>query len=112
MTIKQALLAPLFLLAACGPAAEGEPVTVIEFGENGETITRKQGEDEAQAPAQPAAESACERLTFQETVLTHCIADPAKHRIATVLGPPASQLCRAGEVTQQRAGLRDERRHV
>jgi len=88
-------------LAACGQQAEGEPVTVIEFGENGETITRTDGEgvqaEEAEQAPAVAAESACERLTFQEVVLTHCIADPAKHTIRTTLGAPYRTFSRLAE---------------
>lgn len=90
--IRTLLLALPLTLSACGQQAEGEPVTVIEFGEDGETVTRVEGEtsDEVVPEAAPAvaAESACERLTFQDVVLTHCVAVPAKHRITTVLGPP------------------------
>lgn len=79
------VLSLLLALAACGQQQEGEPVTVIEFGENGETVTRK----EAPAPSPSvAADSACEKVRFENVVLTHCIADPERHGIATVLGPP------------------------
>lgn len=83
---------PLFLLlAACGQQPEGEPVTVIEFGEDGTTTTKTvggEGEQVAEAEAPTAVESACEKVSYQDVPLTHCIADPAKHRIATVLGDP------------------------
>ncbi|ABC63390.1 phosphodiester glycosidase family protein [Erythrobacter litoralis] len=88
-------------LAACGQQVEGDPVTVIEFGEDGETITRVEGDDTEEVVAGPtsnvAAESACERLTFQEVVLTHCVAVPAKHRITTVLGPPHRSFAKLAE---------------
>ena len=32
--------------------------------------------------------SACQPAMFEETPLTHCVADPARHRIRTVLGGP------------------------
>lgn len=73
------------LLAACGQAQEGKPVTVIEFGENGETVTKK---DASPPVPMVAAASACEEVKFEDSVFTHCIADPAQHRIGTVLGPP------------------------
>ncbi len=82
---KTLALASALLLAACGQAQEGKPVTVIEFGENGETVTRK---DAPAATPALAADSACEQVTFEAVVLTHCIADPGKHSIATVLGSP------------------------
>jgi len=48
-------------------------------------------ESEDRAPA-----SACEPVMFEDTPLTHCVADPARHRIRTVLdaadGNPARSL--------------------
>jgi uncharacterized protein YigE (DUF2233 family) len=40
-----------------------------------------------QREAQPA-KSPCEPVMFEDSPLTHCIADPARHRIVTVLGAP------------------------
>jgi uncharacterized protein YigE (DUF2233 family) len=42
---------------------------------------------DAQAPAKAAA-AACQPAMFEETPLTHCVADPAKHRIRMVLDAP------------------------
>jgi len=75
--------APLALaaaLAACNSQPEGKPVTVIEFGPSGAVATA----DPAPSPT-PSARSACESVTFEGVPLTHCTADPARHRIATVL---------------------------
>ena len=36
-----------------------------------------------------AAASDCEPVMFEETPLTHCVANPARHRIATALAPEA-----------------------
>lgn len=82
------------VLAACGQAQEGKPVTVIEFGENSETVTRK---DEPAATPALAADSACKKVTFEGVVLTHCVADPARHSIATVLGSPYRSFERLAE---------------
>lgn len=78
-------LAPLVLLALAGcrqDVPEGEPVSRIEIGK---------GEIEAKPSPKPkptVAQSPCKRVNFEGVLLTHCIADPAKHRIATALGPP------------------------
>ena len=44
------------------------------------------GSEEQTAANSPTA-SACEPVMFEETPLTHCIADPQQHRIRMVLGP-------------------------
>ncbi len=81
---KTFALALMLALAACGQQQEGKPVTVIEFGENGETVTKT----DAPTPTPTvAAESACEKVKFEDVVLTHCIADPAKDTIRMALGP-------------------------
>ena len=82
MTRLVALL-PLLMVAACDLAGEpeGQPVTRIEIGK---------GEVVALTPSPtPTAEvaSACESVLFEEVPLTHCVADPAKHRITTALAP-------------------------
>lgn len=77
-------LAPLALLALAGcrqEVVEGEPVSRIEIGK---------GEVKAKASPKPelvVAQSPCRKATFEGVPLTHCIADPAKHRIAMALGP-------------------------
>ena len=38
--------------------------------------------------AEPKIASACEPVMFEDTPLTHCVADPAEHRIRTVLDAP------------------------
>jgi uncharacterized protein YigE (DUF2233 family) len=43
-------------------------------------------EEETAAATSPAA-SACRPVMFEETPLTHCIADPEQHRVRMVLGP-------------------------
>ena len=77
-------LAPiaLALLAACNQAApeESGPITRIEIGKG--AVKSK-----PTASAKPALASACEAVVFEGVPLTHCIAEPARHRITTDLGP-------------------------
>ncbi len=72
----------LFSLAACGEQPAGKPVTVIELGPDGASTVAV--EEEPQPAIQPAG--ACESVVFEEVPLTHCVADPAEHRIVTDLG--------------------------
>lgn len=69
------------LLAACDPQPGGKPVTRIDL-ENPGLDTPP-----ASAPT-PTVASACETVTFEGSALTHCIADPARNRITTMLGNP------------------------
>jgi len=64
-------------LAACSEAPAGEPITRVSL--DGTPIA----DAPTAAPSAPAANgpSACKRVTFEEVPLTHCIADPAQHRI-------------------------------
>lgn len=84
LTARAALPILLALLSACGEQPAGEAVTRIDL----------ENPDEAQTMAAPsdaptrAAASACETVTFEDARLTHCIADPARHRITTMLGNP------------------------
>jgi uncharacterized protein YigE (DUF2233 family) len=53
---------------------------------------------EAQAPARSAAASACEAVMFEQTPFTHCVADPARHRISMALDAPDGDPARSLEV--------------
>jgi uncharacterized protein YigE (DUF2233 family) len=44
-----------------------------------------------------AVASACEQILFEDTPLTHCVADPAEHRIRTVLDAPDGDPARSLE---------------
>lgn len=78
--MRPVIFLPLLALAACGQEQAGEPVMRTEIGSG-----------TAQASPSPAPTptiaSACRRVTFEGATLEHCIADPAKHRITTALGP-------------------------
>ena len=89
--MKRVLLLATLALSACTQEPEGKAVTVIEFGENGETTIRQTGAEQTEPAEEVAAKSdqddACEIVTFEQVALTHCVADPAKNRITTALGP-------------------------
>ena len=76
-------IAALLALGACGQEQAGEPVMRTEIGSG-------EAERKAASPSpspSPAIASDCRKVMFEETALVHCIADPAKHRIAVDLGP-------------------------
>ena len=68
--------AALLALAACSEQPAGEPLVRARLDGS---------EPEAKVAPTPtpsvAADSACRKVTFEEVPLTHCTADPAKHRI-------------------------------
>ncbi len=74
---RYALLIALGALTACDQPQEGKPVLRTEIGSG-------VAEDLDEAPER---DSACRDVTFEKVKLTHCVADPAKHRISTALGP-------------------------
>ncbi len=71
-------------LAACSEAPEGKPVTRSELDGS-----RAAPEASPSAtPTQALGPSACQSVTFETVPLTHCIVDPAQHRIGMAnLGP-------------------------
>lgn len=86
------LLAPILLLASCNQEPEGQPVLRTEIGSGiaeeipGQAPQNDADTQEAVAEVeQPERVSACRNVTFEQVSLTHCIADPAEHRIATAL---------------------------
>lgn len=71
-----AFLGAAFLwLAACDMQQGGEPVVRTEIGK---------GSQEMKAARK--AKSPCSVTIFEDVPYTHCVADPAKHAIKTVLG--------------------------
>jgi uncharacterized protein YigE (DUF2233 family) len=74
-----ALLPLLLALAACSEAPAGEAQVKVKFDGS-------DAEEPLAAPTETAAPdlgpSACEAVQFESIPLTHCIADPAQHRIA------------------------------
>lgn len=81
------LAATALALNACSESPEGKPVTRTVL--DGKGVIEKAAEPEPTAtPAEALGPSACENVTFEEVPLTHCIADPAQHRIGMAnLGP-------------------------
>lgn len=80
--MKRLAILPLLALTACEPQPAGEPVMRTEIGSG---VAAK-----AAAPSPtptPTVVSACESVSFEGASLTHCVADPAKHRIVADLGP-------------------------
>lgn len=51
-------------------------------------VTACGSDGDAQTSAKATGASPCETVTFEGTPLTHCLADPARHRIRTVLDAP------------------------
>jgi uncharacterized protein YigE (DUF2233 family) len=80
--MKKLALTALALLAGCNQteAEKSGAVTRIEFDKNGVASGSASLDKTAQA-------SACNSVTFEDVPLTHCLADPAQHRITTALSP-------------------------
>ncbi len=85
--MKQALLiaaAAMLGLSGCSDSPAGKPVTRAELDGSGVDAAP----EPSASPTQALGPSACESVTFEDVPLTHCIADPAQHRIGMVnLGP-------------------------
>ncbi|MFV0644601.1 MAG: phosphodiester glycosidase family protein [Sphingomonadaceae bacterium] len=71
------------MLVSCNQQPGGEPVTRIDF-ENMDG-TKSAGATTAPSPTPTAAQGPCEKVTFEEVQLTHCVANPVKHSMRTVL---------------------------
>lgn len=80
--MRALVIALVALLPACNQQASGEPVTRIDL-DNPSAASAAPGP----APT-PSVASSCAQATFEGVPLTHCVADPARHRITTVLGNP------------------------
>ncbi|ANY20707.1 hypothetical protein A6F68_02207 [Tsuneonella dongtanensis] len=80
MTARFAL--PLvILLAACNQQPGGEPVTRIDLEDPNANVAATPSPTPTSTVASP-----CETVTFDDAQFTHCTADPAIHRITTMLG--------------------------
>ena len=91
------LATSLLSLAACDQPQAGDPVIRTDIsGEKGKEVAMKADEAAPPSPsptptpsktAQPE-DSACQPVRFEDVVFTHCVADPAEHRVRMVLGSP------------------------
>ena len=82
------LLLSTITLVACEPAAEGEPVTRTRIDGKAGPISATPSPDQSHsASGNTQVESACRSVIFEDTPITHCLATPARHRIAMDLGP-------------------------
>lgn len=72
------LVAALLLaLPACSESPAGEALVKVNL----DGSEREDTPAPAASPAQAEVPSACRQVTFEQVPLTHCIADPAQHRI-------------------------------
>ena len=82
------LLLSALTIAGCEPAAEGEPVTRTRIdGKSGPVSATPTPALSDSASGNTQVESACRSVIFEDTPITHCLANPARHRIAMDLGP-------------------------
>lgn len=96
--MKHLLLSALILLAGCASEPEAEEASAEEPAEVAVKLVSIPPTSAAEAE-----EQACRRMTFEEVLLTHCIADPEKHRISTILGPKDGEPFRGmGRLAQAR----------
>ena len=82
--MKRLAVLAFLALAACEPQPAGEPVMRTEIGSG---VAAKTATPSPTPSPTPAVASACESVSFEGASLTHCVADPAKHRIVADLGP-------------------------
>lgn len=82
--------AALAALAACNEQPAGEPIVRAELGEGAGNGAVVQTPDAEATPQEPQVSSACRSVSFENVPLTHCVADPAEHRVTTRLGQSGS----------------------
>ncbi|MEO0461917.1 MAG: phosphodiester glycosidase family protein [Pseudomonadota bacterium] len=92
LTFAPVLIAALAGLAACQEQPEGEPVVRTTLGEPDDVTLADADTPVPQPSAEPEeaalpGPSACAPASFEGVALTHCVADPAKHRIKVTYGP-------------------------
>lgn len=77
---------PALVLTACQEQPAGKPVTRAEIGDAVPRDTAETVPEVADA-GEDNPDAVCRAVTFESVPLTHCIADPEKHRIKTDLAP-------------------------
>ncbi len=81
-----AVLLALLTLIACSEQPAGEPVVRAQLdGSTPDDVTPSPTPSLANGP------SACREVVFEQVPLTHCVADPAKHRITMANAPAGGQ---------------------
>lgn len=78
------ILLTALALTACKPQPAGEPVVRSEIGE---PVPRPIQDPVETLAAEESENAVCHAVTFENVPLTHCTADPEKHRITTGLAP-------------------------
>ena len=81
------LISAALALAGCEQQPAGEPASRTELGE---AVPSTQPLDPL-PQVTSAPNSACQSASFEGVSLTHCIADPAEHRIAASLAPRSGE---------------------
>lgn len=104
MRKRATLLFCAVALTACEQSQPGDPVIRTDIsGEKGKEIAMK-GDEAAAAPSPTPApteseaadpkDSVCDPVRFEDVVFTHCVANPAEHRVRMVLGAPFRSLAK------------------
>lgn len=89
MRVRFAPLAIILALSACEQRPAGEPVVRSEIGE---AVASTEPLDVVPVPVEATdPSSACQPASFEGIPLTHCIADPARHRISASLAPVSGE---------------------
>jgi uncharacterized protein YigE (DUF2233 family) len=87
--IKSIVLPLLAVLAACHQdAKKDDGVVRIEFGKDNTASESSPG-------ASSAGSSVCVQEEFEGAAMTHCVADPDRHRVTTALGPKSGGVYRS-----------------
>ncbi len=74
----------MLLLSSCQQKSEGQPVATIDISsETGVAADALVSDADGMLAGASISSSPCTLTDFEGVVLTHCVADPAKHRIAT-----------------------------
>ena len=102
MIARSCVVLAALALAGCEQQPAGEPVIRTDIsGEKGVEIARADDEPAPSPTPTPTPsetanpeDSACQPVRFEEVVFTHCVADPAEHRVRMVLGPPHRSLAK------------------
>ncbi len=82
-------LSALLALTACEQQPAGEPVVRAQLGDA--VVASELGEVIPSPAATATPGSPCQPASFEGVALTHCIADPATHRISASLAPASGE---------------------